>query len=288
MDMVGEDPSPPNDDQSEGSDLCTDEFLDDDTPPPITEPTDVYNACPDKVMQTKNDRIPALSKRNRINLLKYPETLRVYGPVRSLSELGWAGEANIQTVRPCVKKLQGLKCNWAFNVARLWVQKRFCRKYLSLSASESFPNSGPDQFIRDVQNFITAGDSASNNLAMSNYNHHKQFHVYGSREDVVHLMAEATPLSAIYLNGVVHVVIDKTVVLVVPLDLVPTSTLSYPYLKFYNVCARQTLAVGEAELLSVNPCLLLPHFPQPKYAAENETVYACYCLVNDKWPSQIY
>ena len=78
-------------------------------------------------------RIPAVAKRNKLNLLKVPETLARYGSYQFLSELGPKGEGAIQTVKPVVKKTGGIGINdWALHVARGWSSRRFARHAIAL------------------------------------------------------------------------------------------------------------------------------------------------------------
>ena len=66
-------------------------------------------------------RLPALEKRNKINLLKIPEQLRYYGSWRQLTELGAHGEASVRTVKPIIRRIQGMsRKNWAANTATGW------------------------------------------------------------------------------------------------------------------------------------------------------------------------
>jgi hypothetical protein len=79
-------------------------------------------------------RIPALAKRNKINLLKIPATVFGWGSYSNMSELGQKGEGAIQTVKPVVKKLGAVaKPGWATHVARGWLRRRFSRNAISLT-----------------------------------------------------------------------------------------------------------------------------------------------------------
>jgi hypothetical protein len=78
--------------------------------------------------------IPAVKKRNKINLLKVPAILRKVGSFHHCSELGPKGEGAIQTVKPIVRKLGGItKNNWALHVARGWSSRRHSRNAISLT-----------------------------------------------------------------------------------------------------------------------------------------------------------
>ena len=54
-------------------------------------------------------RIPALARRNKINLVNLPDTLRRFCSYQYISELGPKDEGAIQLVKPIIKKLGGIK-----------------------------------------------------------------------------------------------------------------------------------------------------------------------------------
>lgn len=79
--------------------------------------------------------IPALGKRNKINLLKISNTLARYGPYRFLSELGPQGEGAIQTIKPIIKKIGGIwRDKWAIHVAEGWSCRRYSKSAVGIVA----------------------------------------------------------------------------------------------------------------------------------------------------------
>jgi hypothetical protein len=99
-------------------------------------------------------RIPALAKRNKINLLKIPGTLQQYGPYLLLSELGDKGEGAIQSVKPVLAKAQGMRLdNWAEHVSIGVNSRRYSRIAISLvlDAIRTGPESqGEDKLYSDA------------------------------------------------------------------------------------------------------------------------------------------
>jgi hypothetical protein len=91
------------------------------------------------VVPTRPDRkIPALRKRNKRNLLKLSPSLIRYGPFHLLTELGPKGEGAIQTVKPIVKKGQGIhRDGWSKHVANGWA-RRHCLKTMIWMIIDAF------------------------------------------------------------------------------------------------------------------------------------------------------
>jgi hypothetical protein len=157
----------------------------------------------------KNQRIPSLIARNKINLLKYPETMRHFGPMRLLTELGWAGEANIQTVKPIIKRIQGLKQNWQTNCARHWLHRKFCRIYLSLCSQPDVVDDGRDSFVEAIHRmygrFIPQSNESNDQVIV---NSGKQFHVYKGLQEINYHLENGEAISCLEINANLVVTID--------------------------------------------------------------------------------
>jgi hypothetical protein len=102
---------------------------------------------PGPVVETRSYRIPAVAKRNKINLIKLPPTMGRVGSYQHLSELGQKGEGAIQTMKPVVKKLGGIqRRDWATHVAKAWSSRRFSRSALAM-AMEAHRENGEDSTV---------------------------------------------------------------------------------------------------------------------------------------------
>ena len=80
---------------------------------------------------TNSGRIKALTKRNKINLLKVTDTIRHFGPFHFLNELNAHGEGSIRSVKPHCQKLQSLRNSWCRIVAQDYCNLRYLRQLLS-------------------------------------------------------------------------------------------------------------------------------------------------------------
>jgi hypothetical protein len=88
--------------------------------------------------------IPAMLKRNKINLLKIVQTLTDYGPYHLLSELGPKGEGAIQTMKPIVKNQGASIREGSFlQVASKWSTLRFAKCVIGMTIS-SFTEATSD------------------------------------------------------------------------------------------------------------------------------------------------
>jgi hypothetical protein len=147
--------------------------------------------------------LPSLQKRNKINLVKLPFTLQRYGSYRvHLSELGSAGEGNVMTVRPLIKRVQGMKKNWEYNVARDWSTINYCKRLTkSLADSNLLGDEGlaSGLFVQFQRLYETnVFDKTSNEVK-------KMFHVYNSRDVVVETVNANKPLSFVCLDSQTYV-----------------------------------------------------------------------------------
>jgi hypothetical protein len=147
--------------------------------------------------------LPSLQKRNKINLVKLPFTLQRYGSYRvHLSELGSAGEGNVMTVRPLIKRVQGMKKNWEYNVTRDWSTINYCKRLTkSLADSNLLGDEGHASglFFQFQKLYETnVFDKMSNEVK-------KMFHVYKSRDVVVDTVNANKPLSFVCLDSHTYV-----------------------------------------------------------------------------------
>jgi hypothetical protein len=143
--------------------------------------------------------LPSLQKRNKINLIKLPFMMQRYGSYRvHLSELGSAGEGNVMAVRPLIKRLQGMKPNWEYNVARDWSTLNYCKRLTkSLADNTLLADDGghASALFEQFQNLYETNvfDKHSNDVR-------KMFHVYKSRDEVLGVLNSNKPLSLVYLD----------------------------------------------------------------------------------------
>jgi hypothetical protein len=147
--------------------------------------------------------LPSLQKRNKINLVKLPFTLQQYGSYRvHLSELGSAGEGNVMTVRPLIKRVQGMKKNWEYNVARDWSTINYCKRLTKFLADSNLlgdDGHASGLFIQFQKLYETnVLDKLSNEVM-------KMFHVYKSRDGVVKKVNANKPLSFVCLDSHTYV-----------------------------------------------------------------------------------
>jgi hypothetical protein len=147
--------------------------------------------------------LPSLQKRNKINLIKLSFTLQRYGSYRvHLSELGSAGEGNVMTVRPLIKRVQGMKKNWEYNVARDWATINYCKRLTkSLADSNLLGEDGQaSALFESFQKLYETNvfDKMSNQVV-------KKFHVYKSRDVVVETMKSHIPISLVFLDSNTYV-----------------------------------------------------------------------------------
>jgi len=73
-------------------------------------------------------------KPNYLGLLNYPETIRLMGPLRTLTKLDLKGEAHIKHLKNKMK--QGMGGTWAYNTMLRYYQERSLRFVLKDSVSD--------------------------------------------------------------------------------------------------------------------------------------------------------
>jgi hypothetical protein len=142
--------------------------------------------------------LPSLLKRNKINLIKLPFTLQRYGSYRThLSELGSAGEGNVMAVRPLIKRVQGTKKNWEYNVARDWSTIQYCKRLTKSLADSCLLDDG--HALTLFQQFQQLYESKEFDKQANDVR--KMFHVYKNHEVVLGEVDNNQPLSFVYLNS---------------------------------------------------------------------------------------
>ena len=189
-------------------------------------------------------RIPALAKRNKINLLKIPLTIRTFGSYRFLSELGPKGEGAIQIVKPLLKRKGGRSRykRWSFLAAVEWLKRRTSKAAVAMaidglesSESQRFDptvSSSYSQFVHALKGRYA--ESLIETAAITEDSHgdfplqdivngeifsdgeksgsRKMFHTYGSRKEIAEVMQNGVlPLSCLLVktNGVEGLGEDK-------------------------------------------------------------------------------
>jgi hypothetical protein len=142
--------------------------------------------------------LPALQKRNKINLIKLPFTLKRYGSYRShLSELGSAGEGNVMSVRPLIQRVQGMKKNWEFNVARDWITLNYCKRLSNSLTDSSLMEEGRTSVL--FQQFQRLYEH--NQYDKLSNEDRKMFHVYGNRDMLLEAVNTHQPVTFVCLES---------------------------------------------------------------------------------------
>jgi hypothetical protein len=142
-------PLGPATEDSDDSTMDDDASLSDDS---VDDLADEHNTPDDRgalppVSGVRRGNIPAVKKRNKLNLLMVDSLLSTFGSYQYLSELGPKGEGAIQTVKPIVKKYGGLnQKDWPLFVGRAWFSRRFSKSIISMAvdALRFLVESGPD------------------------------------------------------------------------------------------------------------------------------------------------
>jgi hypothetical protein len=143
--------------------------------------------------------LPALQKRNKINLIKLPFTLKRYGSYRShLSELGSAGEGNVMSVRPLIKRVQGMKKNWEFNVARDWITLNYCKRLTKSLTDSSLMEEGRTAVLFEQFQRLYEHNPQYDKLSNDD---RKMFQVYGNRDISLDAVNTHQPLSFLCLDS---------------------------------------------------------------------------------------
>jgi hypothetical protein len=112
-----------------------------------------------------NGNIPAVKKRNKMNLLMIDSIISVFGSYQFLSELGPKGEGAIQTIKPIVKKLGGLMHrDWPLHIGKSWFSRRFSKTVVAMAVealSEAVTSSGVQCTSEEVSFFEIVTQSFS-------------------------------------------------------------------------------------------------------------------------------
>lgn len=178
-------------------------------------------------------RIPALARRNKINLLMLPETIKRVGSYQYLSELGPKGEGAIQVIKPIIKKLGGVKRykKWSTLAAGTWLKRRCSKAAIAMtvdgiearaaevgnvdatfvehmtatySASLAGGDDGPNGNGRIPSNkgIPLRAIIESTTFLDQKFGNKKMFVVYRDREEVVRLLAAGVaPLSSVMMQS---------------------------------------------------------------------------------------
>jgi hypothetical protein len=122
--------------------------------------------------------------------------LKQYGSYHShLSELGSAGEGNVMSVRPLIKRVQGMKKNWEFNVTRDWITLNYCKRLTNSLMDSSLMEEGHTAVL--FQQFQRLYE----NNQYDKWLNDEMFHVYGNRDMLLDAVNTHQPVSFVCLES---------------------------------------------------------------------------------------